>query len=59
MVTVTGAPLTPEPAIAKGFKIERLTYTLGGEPVDAKQVKQNTRLVVVLKSPNRNRNSAA
>ncbi len=49
MVTVTGAPLTPEPAAEKGFKIERLTYTLDGDPVDPKQVKQNTRLVVVLK----------
>jgi uncharacterized protein YfaS (alpha-2-macroglobulin family) len=49
VVTVTGAPLTPEPAAEKGFKIERLSYTLDGDPVDAKQVKQNTRLVVVLK----------
>jgi hypothetical protein len=49
VVTVSGAPLTPEAAIAKGFKIERLTYTLDGQPVDAKQVKQNTRLAVVLK----------
>ena len=49
VVTVTGAPLTPEPAAEKGFKIERLTYTLDGDPVDPKQVKQNTRLVVVLK----------
>ena len=49
VVTVAGAPLTPEPAAEKGFKIERLTYTLSGDPVDAKQVKQNTRLVVVLK----------
>ena len=49
MVTVTGAPLTPEPAAEKGFKIERLTATLDGDPVDVKTVKQNTRLVVVLK----------
>jgi alpha-2-macroglobulin len=49
VVTVTGAPLTPEPAAENGFKIERLTYTLDGDPVDATQVKQNTRLVVVLK----------
>ncbi len=48
VVTVTGAPLTPEPAAEKGFKIERGTYTLGGDPVDPKPVKQNTRLVVVL-----------
>ena len=49
VVTVTGAPLTPEPATEQGFKIERLTYTLDGDPVDPAQVKQNTRLVVVLK----------
>ena len=49
VVTVTGAPLTPEPPAEKGFKIERQTYTLDGDPADAKKVKQNTRLVVVLK----------
>jgi uncharacterized protein YfaS (alpha-2-macroglobulin family) len=49
MVTVTGAPLTPEPAADRGFKIERQTMTLDGDPVDATTVKQNTRLVVVLK----------
>jgi alpha-2-macroglobulin len=49
VVTVTGAPLTPEPAAEKGFKIERQTYTPDGDPVDAKTVKQNTRLIVVLK----------
>jgi uncharacterized protein YfaS (alpha-2-macroglobulin family) len=49
VVTVTGAPVTPEPAAERGFKIERQTYTMGGDPVDASQVKQNTRLVVLLK----------
>jgi uncharacterized protein YfaS (alpha-2-macroglobulin family) len=49
VVTVTGAPLTPEPAMEKGFKLERMTYTLGGDPADAKTVKQNTRLVILLK----------
>jgi alpha-2-macroglobulin len=49
VVTVTGAPVTPEPPAEKGFKIERQTYTLDGDPADAKKVKQNTRLVVVLK----------
>src|SRR5580704_6237674 len=49
VVTVTGASTTPEPAAEKGFKIERKTYTLAGDPVDAKEVKQNTRMVVVLK----------
>jgi hypothetical protein len=49
VLTVTGVPVTPEPAAEKGFKIERLTYTLGGDAVDASHVKQNSRLVVVLK----------
>jgi alpha-2-macroglobulin len=49
VVTVSGAPVTPEPAAEDGFKIERQTYTMDGDPVDAAHVKQNTRLVVVLK----------
>ena len=46
---MTGAPIVPEPEIEKGFKIERLYYTLSGEPVDIKTVKQNQRFAVVLK----------
>jgi uncharacterized protein YfaS (alpha-2-macroglobulin family) len=49
VVTVSGAPVTPEPAAAQGFSIERLNYTMDGDPVDPAQVKQNTRIVVVLK----------
>jgi alpha-2-macroglobulin len=49
VVTVTGAPTTPEPATEKGFEIERKAYTLTGDPIDTKEVKQNTRMVVVLK----------
>jgi alpha-2-macroglobulin len=49
VVTVTGAPITPEPPAEKGFKIERQTFTLAGDAADAATVKQNTRLVVVLK----------
>ncbi|MBI4273664.1 MAG: alpha-2-macroglobulin family protein [Rhizobiales bacterium] len=49
VVTVSGAPLTPEPAAEKGFQIERLYYTLDGEPADVATVKQNQRLAVVLK----------
>lgn len=49
VVSVTGAPIVPEPEIEKGFKIERLYYTLSGEPVDVKTVKQNQRFAVVLK----------
>ena len=49
VVTVTGAPVTPEPAADKGFKIERTNYTISGDPIDPRQVKQNTRMVVVLR----------
>jgi uncharacterized protein YfaS (alpha-2-macroglobulin family) len=56
VVTVIGASLTPEPAIAKGFTIERSAYTLDGKAVDlaslnggAGKLAQNTRLVMVLK----------
>jgi alpha-2-macroglobulin len=49
VVTVSGAPVTPEPAAEKGFKIERQAYTLDGDPIDTAKVKQNTRLVIVLK----------
>ena len=49
VVTVSGAPVTPEPAAERGFKIERAYYALDGEPVDVSKVKQNQRLAVVLK----------
>ena len=49
VVSVTGAPIVPEPEIEKGFKIERLYYTLSGEAADIKTVKQNQRFAVVLK----------
>jgi uncharacterized protein YfaS (alpha-2-macroglobulin family) len=56
VVSVVGAALTPEPAVAKGFSIERSYYTLEGRKVDLKsavggtsELKQNNRLVVVLK----------
>ena len=49
VVTVSGAPLVPEPAAERGFKIERLYYTLDGKPADPAKAKQNQRFVVVLK----------
>src|SRR5262249_27725773 len=49
VVSVTGAPITPEPAAENGFRIERQHYTLAGEPVDATKARQNQRFVVVLK----------
>jgi uncharacterized protein YfaS (alpha-2-macroglobulin family) len=49
VVSVSGAPIVPEPAAEKGFRIERTYHTLDGEKVDPSKVKQNTRLTVVLK----------
>ena len=49
VMTVSGAPLVPEPAAERGFKIERLYYTLEGKPADATKAKQNDRFAVVLK----------
>ncbi len=49
VVTVSGAPLVPEPAAEKGFRIERKYYTLAGKPADPAKAKQNDRFAVVLK----------
>ena len=49
VVTVSGAPVVPEPAAERGFKIERKYYTLDGRPADATKARQNDRFVVVLK----------
>jgi uncharacterized protein YfaS (alpha-2-macroglobulin family) len=49
VVSVTGAPLTPEPAVSNGFKIERGYFTLDGKPADPAKAKQNDRFAVVLK----------
>jgi hypothetical protein len=56
VVSVIGAALTPEPAAAKGFTIERSYYTLDGRKVELASadggtatLKQTDRLVVVLK----------
>jgi len=49
VVSVSGAPITPEPAASNGFKIERTYFTLDGTPADISKVKQNDRFAVVLK----------
>ena len=55
VINVTGASLTPEPAISRGFTIERTYYTLDGQKVDLASASggtatlaQNSRLVAVL-----------
>jgi uncharacterized protein YfaS (alpha-2-macroglobulin family) len=49
VVSVSGAPITPEPAAERGFKIERSYHTLDGEAADPAKATQNQRFVVVLK----------
>jgi alpha-2-macroglobulin len=49
VLTVSGAPVTPEPATDHGFHIERAFYTLTGQLADPSQAAQNQRFVVVLK----------
>jgi uncharacterized protein YfaS (alpha-2-macroglobulin family) len=49
VVSVTGAPIVPEPPAESGFKIERSYFTLDGKPVDIARAKQNERYAVVLK----------
>ena len=48
VVSVSGAPVKPEPAAEHGFKIERKFYTLAGEAADPAKARQNDRFVVVL-----------
>jgi uncharacterized protein YfaS (alpha-2-macroglobulin family) len=48
VVTVRGAPLTPEGPAENGFRLERGYYTTAGVEVDPSKVAQNTRLVVAL-----------
>ncbi|MFG1393734.1 alpha-2-macroglobulin family protein [Xanthobacter agilis] len=49
VVSINGAPVAPEPAIARGFDLERRYYTLDGKPADPAQATQNQRFAVVLK----------
>ena len=49
VVSVSGAPVTAEPAASNGFKIERNYFTLAGKPADVSKAKQNDRFAVVLR----------
>jgi alpha-2-macroglobulin len=49
VISVSGSPVTPEPAASNGFKIERNYFTLDGKPADITKAKQNDRFAVVLK----------
>ena len=50
VVSVSGAPIEPDPAVANGYAIERSFYKLDGTRIDALQsMAQNERVVVALK----------
>jgi uncharacterized protein YfaS (alpha-2-macroglobulin family) len=49
ILTVSGNPLVEEPAASQGYTITREYYKLDGSKADLTKVKQNDRLVVVLK----------
>jgi alpha-2-macroglobulin len=49
VLTFSGVPAFPEAAGGNGFGIERTYYNLDGTAADLAQLKQNDRLVVVLK----------
>jgi alpha-2-macroglobulin len=49
VVSVSGAPVVPEPAASNGFAIERNYYTLDGKPADMTKARQNDHFAVVLK----------
>lgn len=48
-VTASGNPLAPEPELARGYKVERAYYRLDGTKVDPASLRQNDRLVVMLR----------
>jgi uncharacterized protein YfaS (alpha-2-macroglobulin family) len=48
VVSVSGAPTTPEPAADHGLKLERSFHKLSGEEIDIKTAMQNERIVVLL-----------
>ncbi|HEX3495483.1 MAG TPA: alpha-2-macroglobulin family protein, partial [Methylocella sp.] len=49
VLTMSGNPLSPEPAAQQGYRIERAYYSLAGTPIEpAALIKQNDRFVVAL-----------
>ncbi|MGO9741642.1 MAG: MG2 domain-containing protein [Roseiarcus sp.] len=49
VVTISGAPVTPEPAASQGYEIERGLYHLDGTKADPSSLVQNDRVIVTLK----------
>jgi alpha-2-macroglobulin len=49
VITVSGVPLTPEPALSQGYQVERQIFNMKGEPVEAGKLRQNERYVVAVR----------
>jgi uncharacterized protein YfaS (alpha-2-macroglobulin family) len=49
VISTSGHPVGPEPPASRGYGIERSYYRLDGSAADPAQVRQNERLVTVLK----------
>jgi uncharacterized protein YfaS (alpha-2-macroglobulin family) len=49
VVTTSGNPIVPDPAMSQGYSVERSFYRLNGEKIDGASIKQTDRAVVVLK----------
>jgi len=48
VITVSGIPTGPEPALNQGFGLDRVVYTMKGERADPARLRQNERYVVAL-----------
>ena len=48
VIGINGAPVAPEPPVAKGFTLERRYFTLDGKAADPSKAVQNQRFAVVL-----------
>lgn len=49
VLSVSGIPTTPEPALDQGYQVARSIHTMSGDVVQPNALKQNERYVVVLK----------
>ncbi len=49
VLNVLGVPAANEPAQSNGYRIERWTYTMDGDPVDFDNIIQNERYVAILR----------
>ncbi|MBZ6078650.1 alpha-2-macroglobulin family protein [Microvirga puerhi] len=49
VITVMGNPVEPEPAVSRGYMLERTYFKLDGTQVKQTNLRQNERLVVVLR----------